>query len=101
MRNITFCLLWIPFLLTSLKAQVVINEYSASNLESFTDAFGKTEDWIELYNTSSNDVDISGWHLSDKVHKPGKWDIPQGTIIPGNGHLVFLCSGRDGFLYNE
>ena len=52
MRNITFCLLWIPFLLTSLNAQVVINEYSASNLESFTDAFGKTEDWIELYNAS-------------------------------------------------
>ena len=101
MRNITFCLIWIPFLFASLNAQVVINEYSASNLESFTDAFGKTEDWIELYNSSSNEVDISGWHLSDKADKPGKWDIPQGTIIPGNGHLVFLCSGRDGYLYNE
>lgn len=87
--------------ITNLTAQVVINEYSASNLESFTDKFGKTEDWIELYNTSSNAVDISGWHLSDKANKPGKWAIPDGTIIPANDHLVFLCSGRDGKLYGE
>ena len=63
-------LLWIG--ITNLTAQVVINEYSASNLESFTDKYGKTEDWIELYNTSSNAVDISGWHISDKANKPGK-----------------------------
>lgn len=82
-------------------SQVVVNEFSASNLESFRDRFGKTEDWIELYNTSDQAMDISGWHLSDKSSKPGKWDIPEGTIIPGNGHLVFLCSGRDGIHRGE
>jgi len=76
-------------------AQVHINEYSASNLESFTDNFGKTEDWIELYNSSSSPTDISGWHLSDKESKPEKWEIPAGTVIPANGFLTFLCSGRD------
>lgn len=86
---------------SNLSAQVVINEYSASNLESFVDNFGRTEDWIELYNTSSSDFDISGWHISDKENKPGKWKIPEGTIIPANGHLVFLCSGRDGKFYDE
>ena len=79
----------------ALAAQVVINEYSASNLKKFKDSFGKTEDWIELYNTSNTAVDISGWHLSDKENKPTKWEIPAGTIIPANGFLVFLCSGRD------
>ena len=82
-------------------AQVVINEYSASNLESFTDSFGKTEDWIELYNTSSTAVDISGWHISDKEAKPAKWEFPSGTVIPANGHLVVLCSGRDGKFNDE
>ena len=82
-------------------AQVVINEYSTSNLESFYDNFGKTEDWIELYNTSNSTVDISGWHLSDKATKPAKWAIPEGTTIPGNGYLTFLCSGRDGFINGE
>lgn len=76
-------------------AQVVINEYSASNLNGFMDSFGKTEDWIELYNNSSSDLDISGWHLSDKETKPEKWEIPTGTIIPANGFLAFYCSGRD------
>lgn len=101
MRKITYCSVLMFIGLINLSAQVVINEYSASNLEGFTDSFGRTEDWIELYNTSSTALDISGWHLSDKEDKPGKWDIPEGTIIPGNGHLVFLCSGRDGRFNNE
>ena len=85
----------------NLSAQIHINEYSASNLNSFSDSFQKTEDWIELYNDSNVAVDISAWHLSDKETKPEKWEIPAGTIIPANGFLVFLCSGRDGFFNNE
>lgn len=75
--------------------QIHINEYSASNLENFLDNYGRTEDWIELYNSSSDPVDLTGWHISDKETKPQKWAIPAGTMIPGNGHLVFWCSGRD------
>lgn len=75
--------------------QVMINEYSASNLNSFYDRFGKTEDWIELYNAGTEDIDISGFHLSDKLNKPGKWEIPDRTIIRANGYLIFSCSGRD------
>lgn len=89
------------FMTFSSFAQVVINEYSAANLHSFTDQFGKTEDWIELYNTSSETIDISGYHLSDKENKPTKWEIPNGTIIGGNEFLIFSCSGRDGLLEDE
>ncbi len=92
------------FLLISLgaaNAQIHINEYSASNLNSFYDNFAKTEDWIELHNTSDAEVDISGWHLSDKASKPEKWKIPDGTVIPSNGFLVFLCSGRDGIVREQ
>lgn len=93
-------LAFVAFVFT-LSAQVVINEYSASNLNSFLDSFGKTEDWIELYNTSNTPVNISGWHLSDKENKLGKWDIPAGTIIPVNGFLTFWCSGRDRVVNGE
>ena len=82
-------------------AQVVINEFSASNLEGHLDAFGRTEDWIELYNASDSPVDISGWHLSDKVSKEKKWEIPEGLIIPARGYQLFYCSGRDGVFANE
>ena len=96
-------ILILPFVLVFFiiaNAQVVINEYSASNLHSFVDAFGKTEDWIELYNMGDEAVDLSGYHLSDKENKPGKWEIPSGFIIPAKRHLVFSCSGRDG-VYNN
>jgi len=89
------------FALCSANAQVHINEYSASNLSGFYDNFAKTEDWIELYNTSDAPVDISGWHLSDKSSKPEKWEIPSGAVIPANGFLVFFCSGRDGFIRDQ
>ena len=75
--------------------QVVINEYSASNLTGYTDNYAKAEDWIELYNTSSSSVDISGYYLSDNESFPVKWEIPAGTSIPATGYLTFWASGRD------
>ncbi len=101
MRIQVYTVLFLLLFINTLLAQVHINEYSASNLNSFLDNFQKTEDWIELYNNSSAAVDISGWHLSDKESKPEKWEIPAGTVIPANGFLVFLCSGRDGFLNGQ
>jgi len=79
----------------SIVAQVFINEYSASNLIQLPDNFNKYEDWVELYNESSEDVDLGGWYLSDKKSKPKKWKIPANTIIPAKGFLLFFCSGRD------
>lgn len=79
-------------------SQVVINEYSASNLTGYLDNYNKTEDWIELYNTSSSTIDISGYYLSDDVDFLAKWEIPVGTTIPANGFKTFWCSGRDEVL---
>tara|TARA_R110000787_G_scaffold13189_4_gene41713 strand:- start:349 stop:3312 length:2964 start_codon:yes stop_codon:yes gene_type:complete len=76
-------------------SQVVVNEYSVSNLTGYLDNYDSEEDWIELYNTSGSSVNIGGYHLSDKSSNPTKWEIPAGTIIPANGYLVFWCSGRD------
>ncbi len=82
---------------TNLNGQIVINEYSASNLNQFIEENGGFEDWIELYNTSSSSVDLSGWHLSDKENKPDKWQFPSGTTIAGNGFVTVWCSGRENY----
>ena len=79
----------------SLFSQIVINEYSAANYSTFTDNYGEYEDWIELYNTASNAVDISGWYISDKSSNPTKWSVPGSFIIPANGVALLYCSGRD------
>lgn len=94
MRKNYSSLLVFLFFASSISAQVVINEYSASNLNGFMDSFERTEDWIELYNTSDVEIDLGGWYLSDKADNPQKWQIPSNTFIPANGFLVFYCSGR-------
>ena len=82
-------------------SQVVVNEYSASNLTTYVDNYSMEEDWIELYNTGSEDVDLGGYYLSDEIDEPMKWMIPHGAIIIGNGFRTFWCSGRDESFLNS
>lgn len=88
-----------------LSAQVTINEYSASNLREVSDNYFDQEDYIELYNPSAQPVDISGWHLSDKLTNPKKWAFPQGTVLPSDSYLIVWASGRnetrDGHLHTN
>lgn len=67
---------------------VVINELMASNTMTVTDQDGEYEDWIELYNNSSTQVDLSGYFLSDKSDNLTKWEFPTGTRIDGHGYLI-------------
>lgn len=97
-RTIFGCFLLVSFIvLTPYKvvAQVVINEYSCSNFDTFQDDFQSYEDWIELYNAGSSPANISGYYLSDNPDFPTKWQIPAGTNIPANGFIRFWASGRD------
>ena len=58
------------FFSTSLSfGQVLINEYSCSNISGINDAYGQKEDWIELYNTTGTAINLTGWYLSDKATK--------------------------------
>jgi hypothetical protein len=79
---------------SSTNAQVVINEYSASNLKQFLDNYGEGEDWIELYNTSTSIASVGGYYLSDDSLVPLKYQLPAGTSIAGNGFLRIWASGR-------
>lgn len=83
------------FIGKQLLSQVVINEYSVSNLNSFPDNYGKYEDWIELYNKNVTAIDLSGFSLSDKQDNPLKWQFPAGTTIDAGGFLRVWASGRD------
>jgi len=74
---------------------VIVNEYSASNLSSFTDNYGRYEDWFELYNTSSSSVDLGGYYLSDNPNNLLKWQFPEGIMIQGQDHMKFYATGRD------
>ncbi|MCI0744262.1 MAG: lamin tail domain-containing protein, partial [Verrucomicrobia subdivision 3 bacterium] len=67
---------------------VFINEWMAANNVTLTDAFGDYDDWIELFNADTGEVDLSGYFLTDDPNIPAKWEFPVGTVIPGRGHLL-------------
>lgn len=71
---------------------VAINEVSAGNTV-FVNDYYKKNDWIELYNTTSEDIDVTGMYLSDNPDNPHKYmiepsDVDGSTIIPAHGYLV-------------
>jgi hypothetical protein len=71
---------------------VVINEVSAGN-SIFINDYTKKNDWIELYNTTDNDIDVTGMYLSDDITMPEKYKITAdgtsaATIIPAHGYLI-------------
>jgi len=46
-------------------------------------------DSVELYNPNANSVDIGGWFITDNFVVPKKYRIPDGTVIPAGGYVVF------------
>ena len=45
-----------------------------------------TADWIEIYNSGSESVDLSGYLLQDSAEEP--WGLPFGTEITAGGFLL-------------
>ena len=72
-----------------------INEVSAANGIHVNEYF-KRNDWVELYNTTNQPIDIAGMYLSDNEQKPLKYQISKGdsqasTTIPAHGYLIVWC----------
>lgn len=70
---------------------LVINEICASAKESVKDAAGESPDWVEIYNSSDKDMDLSGIGLSDGAKKKFKFAFPEGTVIPADGYILVYC----------
>jgi hypothetical protein len=79
---------------------VRINEVSAAN-DIYVNEYFKRNDWVELYNTTDQDIDVEGMYLSDNPAKPQKYqitkdgivggDLQSPTVIPAHGYLVVWC----------
>ncbi len=80
---------------TDQDSPVIINEFMASNKVTLPDPQGEFDDWIELHNTTDNEVNISGWYLSDNPDNPRKWVFPEGSVIAANSFLI-VWADEDG-----
>ena len=76
---------------------IKINEVSAENSMSFNDLYKKSS-WVELYNTTDTDLDISGLYISNKAANPQLCKLAGGkninTIIPAKGYLYISCDNK-------
>ena len=78
---------------------VRVNEVSAANGIHVNEYF-KRNDWVELYNTTDDEIDVEGMYLSDNPNKPKKYQISKGegqpsTVIPAHGYLIVWCDKLD------
>jgi hypothetical protein len=71
---------------------VKLNELLANGV-ALQNGAGKVTDWVELFNTSTAAVDLSGSSLTDDTTKPRKYIFPPGTTIAPNGYRVVLLDG--------
>jgi hypothetical protein len=73
---------------------VVINEMYC-DASSYFDM----SEFIELYNTTDSEIDVSGWVLTgiefDQICQEHHHQFPSGTTIPAHGYLVFSARSRD------
>ena len=79
-----------------------INEVSAGN-DIYINDYGKKADWVELYNTTDQDISLEGLYLSDNRNNPQKFQITneklniknEELIVPAHGTRIIWCDGKD------
>lgn len=67
---------------------LVINELLARNDSTLTDEAGEFDDWIEIYNTGNEAIDLTNYYLSDDRERPDKWQFPTGIVIAPDDYVL-------------
>jgi len=80
---------------------IIINEFMPNNRYGILDAYGKSSDWIEIYNPTDADVSLQGFALSDDSAAPLKWRFPESALLPAGEYLVVFASGNDEIINGE
>jgi hypothetical protein len=71
---------------------VIINELMWMG----SSGYGANDEWIELYNATSNAIDLSGWQLTKGAGETVMFEIPDGTTILANtAHPYLLITEFD------
>ena len=79
---------------SSLKGELILSEFLASNIKNLADEDGAFEDWIEIRNTGTERASLAGWFLSDNSKDLRKWQFP-ATNLNAGASLVVFASNKD------
>ena len=79
---------------SSLGQGVKLNEWMIKNSTILTDQDGEFSDWVELYNSNSETINLAGFGITDDETNPYKWIFPS-VEISANQFLLIYCSEKD------
>ena len=75
-----------------------INELMADNDVTISGPDNNYPDWIELYNSGTEPLNISGMYLTDDITNPTKWQFPNSTVIDSDEYLLIWGDGYNSSL---
>lgn len=68
---------------------LVINEILASNDDIIADEAGEYDDYIELYNSSTESIALAGYFLTDDIEELNQYALPDISLEAGDYYLVW------------
>ena len=71
---------------------LVINEFLARNDNVNADPAGEYDDWLEIYNSGDEELNLGGMFLTDNQANLTKWQFPtEGVFILPHDYLLVWC----------
>lgn len=81
---------------------LVINEIMPANIDMFLDPSMNYGSWIEIYNTSAQDIDLAGYYLSDTISDPTLCPLGNSTrIVSAGGFLTLWFGHKDDYCQQQ
>jgi len=78
-----------------------ISEIMASNHITLEDVFGRYPDWVEIHNTTDQEISLEGVCLSDKKEEPYRYAFPAGSVIGPDEYIIIYASGAKKDIADE
>ena len=81
--------------LTAQIPELRINELLASNAHvNYSPGYRNFSDWIELYNSSGNPINLNGYTLTDNPNNPQKYIINTDLVIEPLNYLILWADAE-------
>ncbi len=78
---------------------IFINEFMPNNNDFIADEHGEYDDWIELYNSTNEALDLGGMYITDSLEDPCKYRIPttfpDSTTISAMGYILLWADKQE------
>ena len=75
-----------------LPSGLLISELMSANSSFLRGPYGDTCDWVELYNSSQETIQLGDYSLSDNNGELGKYPLPDKALGPGKYMVILLTN---------